>query len=94
VSVRNKTAGGIADLIERFLSNRLRYPQEWNDFTDCSNRNPNLDFFRKQCEIISSALESDRKSLDLNRNERWRDAIEDLKGIADQLRDLEKNVGN
>jgi len=55
--------------------------------------NRKLDVFRKQCEILSSALETDRKSLDLNRDDRWGDAIKDLNTIAAQLRDFEKNEG-
>jgi hypothetical protein len=91
--MREKTVGEIADLIDRFLSNQLAYPQEWSDFTDCSNRDPKLDVFRKQCEVISSALETHRPpSLDLNRDERRQDAIDDLKRVAAELRALEKNA--
>ena len=93
MSGRDRTAGEIADLIERFLSHRLRYPQEWNDFTECSLRNCKLDVLRKRCEILSAALQTDRKSLDLNRDDRWGDAIKDLNTIAAQLRDCEKNEG-
>ncbi len=90
MSIRDKTAAEIADLIERYLSNRCTYPQEWNDFVDCSNRDPKLDAFRKRCDLISSQFETDRKSLDLNRDDRWQDATDELKKVAAQLRDLER----
>ena len=32
-----KTSNEIADLIERFLSDQLAYPQEWNDFVNCES---------------------------------------------------------
>ena len=92
MSIRDKTAAEIADLIERYLSNRCAYPQEWNDFVDCSNRDPKLDAVRRQCDTISSQFEKDQKSLDLNRDDRWQDATDELKKIAAQLRDLERKA--
>jgi hypothetical protein len=92
MSIRDKTAAELADLIERYLSNRCTYPQEWNDFVDCSNRDPKLDAFRRQCEIISSQFETDQKSLDPNRYDRRQDATDELKKIAAQLRDLEREA--
>ena len=35
-----KTRADVADLIERFLQNRLVYPEEWNDFVERSERDP------------------------------------------------------
>ncbi len=84
-SIRDKTAGEIVDLIERFLLHQCAYPQEWNDFVECSNRDPRLDSFRKRCEIVSSQFQTDKKSLDLNRDDRWRDATNELKEIAAEL---------
>ena len=45
----NRTKTEIADLIERFLQNCLQYPQEWNDFVDCSQRDPVIDEYRRKC---------------------------------------------
>ena len=46
---RNMSAQEIASLIERFLDHRSLYPQEWNDFVERSQRNKELDRFRKRC---------------------------------------------
>ena len=89
MSRRQKTAGEIADLIERFLSNQLTYPQEWNDFTDCSQQDPCLDALRKQCEMVSAQFEPGHESLD-SREARDTDATEQLKSIAVRLRELER----
>ncbi len=86
----NETSGEMADLIERFLSEQLRYPQEWSDFVDCGNRDPKLNSLVKQCEIISSQFEPAQKSLGLNRDKRWQDATNELRKIASQLRGFEK----
>lgn len=86
---RNKTAAEITDLIERFLADRGAQNREWYDFLDRSNQDPKLDFFRKQCGIISSQFQSNKKSLDLDRDNRWQDATNELKEIAAQLRHLE-----
>jgi hypothetical protein len=39
----------MADLIERFLDGKSRFPQEWNDFVDSSQRDKKMDLFRKRC---------------------------------------------
>lgn len=46
---RGRTKGAVADLIERFLQNRLAYPQEWNDFVECSDPDPAVNAYRKRC---------------------------------------------
>jgi hypothetical protein len=46
---RNLTALQMADLIERFLDRKSLYPQEWNDFVERSQRDRQMDKFRKRC---------------------------------------------
>jgi hypothetical protein len=48
-SKRDKTSQEVAQLIERFLENTSLYPQEWNDFVEGSQRDKELDFYRKRC---------------------------------------------
>jgi len=47
-----KTSGEIADLIERFLNDTSLYPQEFNDFVDCSHPDKILDSYRRRCEAL------------------------------------------
>ncbi|MGO8795815.1 MAG: hypothetical protein ACLQLC_13410 [Candidatus Sulfotelmatobacter sp.] len=90
--MRDKTAAEIADLIDGFLANRPARNREWYDFLDRSNKDPRLDIFRKQCKRMNDQFQSDKKSLDLDRRDRWQDATNELKKIAAQLRDLEKET--
>jgi hypothetical protein len=46
------TAQEMASLIERFLENRSLYPQEWNDFVECSQPDKEMDRFRKHCDEL------------------------------------------
>ena len=63
-----KTAGEIADLIERFLNGTSFYPQEWNDFVECNHPDKMLDSYRKRCSLldprVNSAEPQDPKALD------------------------------
>jgi hypothetical protein len=45
-------ARDIADLIERFLEEKSLYPQEWNDFVDGSQRDQNIDSYRRRCDEL------------------------------------------
>ena len=47
-----KTAAEIADLIERFLNNTSRYPQEWNDFVERRHPDKKLDSYRRRCDEL------------------------------------------
>jgi hypothetical protein len=47
-----KTAGEIADLIERFLSGTSLYPQEWNDFVEHCQPDRNLETYRERCDEL------------------------------------------
>jgi hypothetical protein len=46
------TADEIADVIERFLDGSSAYPQEWNDFVECPHAEPQLDSYRKRCDVL------------------------------------------
>jgi hypothetical protein len=92
MSTRNKTAAEIADLIERFLANRGAKNREWYDFLDQSHADPRVDVFRGQCQRMNDQFQSDKKSLDLTRDDRWQDATNELRKIAWQLRDFEKEA--
>jgi hypothetical protein len=41
---------------------------------------------------MNDQFQSDKKSLDLNRDDRWQDATNELRKIAWQLRDFEKEA--
>jgi hypothetical protein len=49
---RNATRIEVADLIERFLGSLLAYPQEWNDFVECRQEDPDIEFYRKKCDKL------------------------------------------
>jgi hypothetical protein len=49
---RIKTAGQIADIIDRFLSGSSLYAQEWNDFVDCVLPDPRIESYRKRCDLL------------------------------------------
>ncbi len=55
---RGKTSKEVADLIERFISDTSLYPQEWNDFIECRQQEPELDVYRKRCEILDPLVNS------------------------------------
>ncbi|PYV76347.1 MAG: hypothetical protein DMG96_14360 [Acidobacteria bacterium] len=45
---RRRTKAEVAELIERFLENRLTYQQEWNDFVECREPDAVVDSYRKR----------------------------------------------
>jgi hypothetical protein len=55
---RQKTAQDVADIIERFLNEISLYPQEWNDFVECTEPDPRLEAFRKRCEVLDPLVNS------------------------------------
>lgn len=73
-----RTAEEIAAIIERFLTGNSLYPQEWNDFVECSERDRRLDIYRKRCyeldPLVNCPGEQDRK------------AVAELRSMIDQLR--------
>jgi len=75
---RKKTRADVADLIERFLQNRLAYPQEWNDFVECSQSDPAIEAYRRRCYDLDPLV---------NRPDPVdEDAIANLRGILHELR--------
>jgi hypothetical protein len=46
---KNMNREEAAQLIERFLESRSRYPQEWNDFVDTRQQDGVIDDYRRQC---------------------------------------------
>jgi hypothetical protein len=66
-----KTAGEIADLIERFLNDTSLYPQEFNDFVDCSHPDKLLDSYRRRCGLLDP---------------RDPEALEELRNMVQELR--------
>jgi hypothetical protein len=73
-----RTAEEIAGIIERFLTGNSLYPQEWNDFVECSERDPRLDVYRKRCydldPLVNCPGQQDPK------------AVAELGTMIDQLR--------
>ena len=75
---RNATKTEVADLIDRFLDNRLAYPQEWNDFVECSQKDPDLELYRKKCDKLDPLV---------NRPDPVdQDALRELRLMAQELR--------
>lgn len=62
------TKNDVADLIERFLLNKLSYPQEWNDFVDTSQSDIEVDGYRRMCYKLDPLINydgpKDKTSLD------------------------------
>jgi hypothetical protein len=79
--MKARTAAQIADIIERFLNENSLYPQEWNDFVECSQPEERLDCYRKKCyeldPLVNSPDPQDPK------------AIEELRIMVVELRRLE-----
>jgi hypothetical protein len=49
---KNLTVHDVGQLIQRFLSDSLRYPQEWNDFVDTKQRRPESERYRRRCSEL------------------------------------------
>jgi hypothetical protein len=75
---KEKTAGEVASLIERFLNGTSLYPQEWNDFVECGHLDRMLDSYRKRCHELDPLVKcpdpQDAK------------ALGELRGMVDELR--------
>lgn len=68
----------MADLIERFLQDRLAYPQEWNDFVDTSQRSAEMDGYRKICYAIDPSVNCQGQQDDVS--------LDELRKIIERLR--------
>jgi hypothetical protein len=67
-------------ILERFLNGECLYPQEWNDFVECSHPDKLLDTYRKRCDLLDPLVNcsgpQDQK------------AVEELRTIVQELRRL------
>lgn len=76
----------VADLVERFLQDSQRYPQEWNDFVEAGQVEPQLEPYRKRCYELDPLVNRPGKADE--------SAFEELKNIISELRDLSNQGGN
>ena len=102
VMTGRKTPGQIADVIERFLAGAGLYPQEFNDFIECSLSDPQLDAYRQRCEVLHTEFEPGFEarggalillSLEDRQRQPQREAaaIKELERIVAELRLLERS---
>jgi hypothetical protein len=75
---RSRTKTEVADLIERFLDNRESYPQEWNDFVECSDPDPAIDAYRKKCYDLDPLVNTHEPADE--------DAVLELRHVIEELR--------
>ena len=75
---RERTKSEVAELIERFLENRLAYPQEWNDFVERHEPDPFVEAYRKRCYELDPLVNCP-DPVD-------QDALSQLRGILQELR--------
>jgi hypothetical protein len=92
---KNKTPGEIAEIIERFVfrgpsAQQTRHDLEWNDLLDCKVGDPALNSVVKQCELINREFLPDRSLSEVAKLQRDQAADEQLKIIAAQLREMER----
>ena len=52
----NLTVHDVGQLIQRFPSDSLRYPQEWNDFVDTKQRKPESERYRRRCYQLDPSV--------------------------------------
>ena len=83
-SKKPKTAGEMADIIERFLKSTSFYPfypEEWKDIVNRLNPDDMLDSYRKRCELlfprVSGPDPQDPKAL-----EELRNMIQELRSVS------------
>jgi hypothetical protein len=53
---RNLTVHDVGQLIQRFLSDSLLYPKEWNDFVDTKQRKPESERYRRRCSELDPSV--------------------------------------
>ncbi len=78
---KGQTAKQVAEIIERFLNGTSLYPQEWNDFIECSQPDPKLDSYRKRCYLLDPDVNSPEPQDP--------EAIVELRCMVAELRHLE-----
>lgn len=79
------TAQQTADLIERFLSGRELYPQEWNDFVESRRVERIVEPYRKRCYELDPLVNRPGNP------EQW--AVGELREIASALRKISNSAG-
>jgi|GEM_PF-3355984 len=57
---KNLTVHDVGHIIERFLSNSPRYPQEWNDFVEVKQRRPESERLRRRCCVLDPLVNGPR----------------------------------
>ena len=75
---KNVNGEEVAQLIERFLENKSRYPQEWNDFVDTPQEDSVIENYRRECYELDPLV--NRPGVPDP------DAVARLKGIIERLR--------
>ena len=75
---RTLKAAEVADLIERFLSGKELYPQEWNDFIEAGRVEQSAEPSRKRCYELDPLINRPGASN--------LEAIKELKNIVVDLR--------
>jgi hypothetical protein len=75
---KNMNREEVAQSIERFLENRSRYPQEWNDFVDTPQEDSVIENYRRECYELDPLV--NRPGVPDP------DAVARLKGIIERLR--------
>jgi len=68
----------VADLIDRFLRGQSAYPQEWNDFAETRQSDPEIEEYRKRCDELDPLV--NRPGVQDPK------AIEELNRIVEKLR--------
>ena len=69
---KSLTVHDIGQLIQRFLSDRLRYPQEWNDFVDAKQRRPESERrYRWRCYELDPSVNRPGKVDEAALTELW-----------------------
>ena len=89
VSKKIDRPGQVADIIGRFLSGSMRYPQEFNDFFDWRLADPKLDAYRRRSEILHAEFEPRRGEDPKQRAQREGSAVRELESMVAELRSLE-----
>jgi hypothetical protein len=94
-----RTPGQVADIIARFLSGSGLYPQEFNDFFECSLSDPRLDAYRQRCEMLHTEFEPGRSQMILlpleeyqRQSQREAAATKELERMVEELRLLEREA--
>jgi hypothetical protein len=70
-----------ANLIERFLTGQMHYPQEWNDFIEATRVEQGVEPYRKRCYILDPLVNRPGTP--------DKEGIAKLRSIAQELRSMD-----